>query len=32
VKNYKIANNSATAEAREKNKDSFGIHLILEQF
>jgi hypothetical protein len=32
VKNHKIANNSATTEAREKNKDIFGILRILEKF
>ena len=32
VKNHKIANNSATTEAREKNKDIFGILRILENF
>jgi hypothetical protein len=32
VKNHKIANNSATTEAREKNKYIFGILRILEKF
>ena len=31
VKNHKIANNSATIEAREKNKHIFGILGILEK-
>jgi hypothetical protein len=32
VKNHKIAKNSTTAEAREKNKHRFGILRILELF
>jgi len=32
VKNHKIANNSATTEAGEKNKHIFGILKILEKF
>jgi hypothetical protein len=32
VKNHKIAYNSATTEAREKNKHIFGILRILEFF
>jgi hypothetical protein len=32
VKNHKIANNSATTDAREKNKQLFGILRILEKF
>jgi hypothetical protein len=32
VKNHKIANNSATTEARENNKSIFGILRILEKF
>jgi hypothetical protein len=32
VKNQKIANNSATTEAREKNKHIIGILRILENF
>jgi len=31
VKNHKIANNSTTIEAREKNKHIFGILRILEK-
>ncbi len=32
AKNQKIANSSATTEAREKNKHRFGILRILEKF
>jgi hypothetical protein len=32
VKSHKIANNSATTEARGKNKHRFGILRILETF
>jgi hypothetical protein len=32
VKNHKIANNSTTTKAREKNKRIFGILRILEIF
>jgi hypothetical protein len=32
VKSHKIANNSATAKAREKNRHRFGILRIIEIF
>jgi hypothetical protein len=32
VKNHKITNNSATTEAKEKNKDRCGIFILLGTF